>query len=650
MANPTYPGVYVEEVAGGVRPIEAVGTSTAAFVGLAERGPDDVTRRITSWTEYQRVYGGFIADGYLAESVFQFFNNGGGQCYVVRVTRGGANGAAAARVTVRNRAAAPTDGLELVARSKGAWGNAIVITVEDGTRDPDNELRLTLRHQDDARVIPDALAEQPALEIHDDLSMDPATPNFITTALAARSGLIDARVLPANVALNAGFLRGGADPALPLGDRRALLIELDGDGPQAIALPADLADERDLARVAIAIEGQVTTLRQQRASTSGDAFARFTCRVERDGQHSRLVLQSGSGGDPRSSVRVSAAPAGNAIALLHLREADGATTQDALATRRPPEIAALQLGDAGVEDPVTRADAGSDGTGTVAVAAFQTAFGLLDRTTDFSLLAVPGENSADLVDAGMGYCERRPLRDVFYIGEATRDVVTADGAATYAKSLNRRNSYGAVYFPWIKSPDLTGASSEPVLLPPSGFVAGLYARTDAARGVWKAPAGTGASLGGASGLAVELTDVEHGNLNPLGINVIRRFPTAGIVAFGARTITSDPEWKYVPVRRLAIMLRVSIYYGLQWAVFEPNDELLWSQLRRNVGTFMMNLFRQGAFQGAAPADAFFVKCDGETTTQGDVDLGVVNVLVGFAPLKPAEFVVVKVSQKAGQAA
>ena len=168
--------------------------------------------------------------------------------------------------------------------------------------------------------------------------------------------------------------------------------------------------------------------------------------------------------------------------------------------------------------------------------------------------------------------------------------------------------------------------------------------------MWKAPAGTEASLNGVVGLAAELTDVQHGNLNPIGVNVIRRFAGAGVVVVRRPHVTSDPEWRYVPVRRTAILLRVSIYYGIQWAVFEPNDEPLWSQLRLNIGSFMMTLFRQGAFQGATPAQAFFVKCDGETTTQADIDPGIVNVLVGFAPLKPAEFVVVKISQKAGQAA
>ena len=190
---------------------------------------------------------------------------------------------------------------------------------------------------------------------------------------------------------------------------------------------------------------------------------------------------------------------------------------------------------------------------------------------------------------------------------------------------------------------------EPILLPPSGYVAGLYARIDASRGVWKAPAGVEAGLNSVVGLGVELSDIQQGNLNQIGVNAIRRFPGTGVVVFGARTLTSDPEWRYVPVRRTAIMLRTSIYYGIQWAVFEPNDEPLWSQLRLTIGSFMMTLFRQGAFQGATPDKAFFVKCDGETTTQADIDAGVVNVLVGFAPVKPAEFVVVKISQQAGLA-
>jgi phage tail sheath protein FI len=179
----------------------------------------------------------------------------------------------------------------------------------------------------------------------------------------------------------------------------------------------------------------------------------------------------------------------------------------------------------------------------------------------------------------------------------------------------------------------------------------VYARTDATRGVWKAPAGTDADLRGAS-LAVKINDLENGALNPLGINALRTFPIFGNIAWGARTLDGSDqaasEYKYIPVRRTALFIEESLYRGLKWVVFEPNDEPLWSQIRLNVGAFMQTLFRQGAFQGKTPREAYFVKCDKETTTQNDINLGIVNVLVGFAPLKPAEFVVIKLQQMAGQ--
>jgi phage tail sheath protein FI len=183
-------------------------------------------------------------------------------------------------------------------------------------------------------------------------------------------------------------------------------------------------------------------------------------------------------------------------------------------------------------------------------------------------------------------------------------------------------------------------------------VAGIFARTDTQRGVWKAPAGLDATLAGVLDLSVRLDDPDNGELNPLGINCLRSLPAAGKVVWGARTREGDDrrtsEWKYIPVRRLALFLEESLYRGTQWVVFEPNDEPLWSQIRLNVGAFMHNLFRQGAFQGSSPRDAYLVKCDKETTTQNDIDLGIVNIVVGFAPLKPAEFVILKIQQLAGQ--
>jgi phage tail sheath protein FI len=188
--------------------------------------------------------------------------------------------------------------------------------------------------------------------------------------------------------------------------------------------------------------------------------------------------------------------------------------------------------------------------------------------------------------------------------------------------------------------------------PPSGVIAGIYARTDANRGVWKAPAGIDASLNGVRYLEKNLIDGESGNLNKKAVNALRSFPIYGAVAWGARTCRGNDEigseWKYVPVRRTALYLEESLFRALKWVVFEPNDEPLWAQIRLNVGAFLHDQFRKGAFQGSAPRDAYFVKCDKETTTQNDINLGIVNIVVGFAPLKPAEFVVIKLQQIAGQ--
>jgi phage tail sheath protein FI len=205
----------------------------------------------------------------------------------------------------------------------------------------------------------------------------------------------------------------------------------------------------------------------------------------------------------------------------------------------------------------------------------------------------------------------------------------------------------ALYFPLVvqSDPELDGQFDTFV---PCGIVAGVMARTDVRRGVWKAPAGVDAAISGTVDLQVNLTDAQNGDLNQKGINCLRAFPGYGRVLWGARTMRGADqladEYKYVPVRRLALFIEESLYRGTQWVVFEPNDEPLWSQIRLNVGAFMHNLFRQGAFQGSSPGDAYFVKCDKETNPQNDIDRGIVNIHVGFAPLKPAEFVVIKIQQ------
>ena len=239
------------------------------------------------------------------------------------------------------------------------------------------------------------------------------------------------------------------------------------------------------------------------------------------------------------------------------------------------------------------------------------------------------------------------------------DSVVADMADPFIAGDDARNA--AVFFPRLLQPDPLDDNRVHTFAP-CGAVAGVFARTDAQRGVWKAPAGIDASLAGVPNLGIvnddpqqailRMTDPENGRLNPLGVNCLRSFPIVGRVVWGARTMRGADalanDWKYIPVRRTALYIEESLYRGLSWAVFEPNDEPLWSQIRLAAGAFMQDLFRQGAFQGSSPKEAYFVKCDKETTTQNDINLGIVNVVVGFAPLKPAEFVVLRIQQIAGQ--
>ena len=213
-----------------------------------------------------------------------------------------------------------------------------------------------------------------------------------------------------------------------------------------------------------------------------------------------------------------------------------------------------------------------------------------------------------------------------------------------------RSPNAALYFPRINVPDPLNEHNSLGSFVSSGAIAGVIAKIDKKRGVWKTPAGIDATIVGASALTVMLTDNEISILSKKGVNCLKKNNVGGIVVWGARTMSSEDkvQWKYLPVRRTALFIEESIFRGTKWIVFEPNDESLWSQIRQNVGAFMLELFRKGAFQGSIPDEAFFVKCDSETTSQYDIDRGILNIVVGFAPLKPAEFIIIKIQQLAGQ--
>jgi phage tail sheath protein FI len=301
-------------------------------------------------------------------------------------------------------------------------------------------------------------------------------------------------------------------------------------------------------------------------------------------------------------------------------------------------------------------------TSTSSAGAFETAVlpgsgvgvDLLEHVDLFNILCVPGEAEPVTLGKLEAFCQshRAMLIADCYQDAKFQSLSSSQGPPSQLTGGDQA-SYAAYYFPWIAAPD-PAQSNLPNTFPPCGFVSGIWARTDGTRGVWKAPAGTEASLTGAIGVSVPLNDPENGILNPLAVNCIRSFNVYGTIVWGARTLQGNDqlgsEWKYIPVRRMALFIEESLFRALKWVVFEPNDEPLWSEIRLNVGAFMQNLFRQGAFQGQTPQDAYFVKCDKETTTQNDINLGIVNIVVGFAPLKPAEFVIIQIQQMAGQIA
>jgi uncharacterized protein len=282
----------------------------------------------------------------------------------------------------------------------------------------------------------------------------------------------------------------------------------------------------------------------------------------------------------------------------------------------------------------------------------------LDEVDLFNLLCIPpltattDVGTATTLATAAAYCKRRRAFLVVDPPLAWNDTAAAESGVDALRSdLGDARDHAAAYFPRLRMPDPL-RENRSADFAPSGALAGIIARTDASRGVWKAPAGIEATLSGVREFTFKLDDPANGILNQKGVNCLRSFTPYGKVVWGSRTLDGDDrlasEWKYIPVRRLALFLQESLYRGTQWAVFEPNDEPLWAELRLNIGAFMQNMFRQGAFQGQAASDAYFVKVDSETTTQHDINLGIVNIVIGFAPLKPAEFVILKFQQMAGQ--
>ena len=507
---PTYlsPGVYMEEVSSGSKPIEGVGTAVAAFVGFAEKGPANQPTLVTNWTQFTQSFGDFVDGSYLAHAVYGYFLNGGGAAYVVRI--GGDDGDSAAAPTAQGElpAGEGKPGLVVKALESGPAGDQITVETHDASEPGENneQFKLIVKRGDKVE------------ETFDNVTMRKGA-NNVATRVKAESKLISVEEV-----------RGGGTMELHKGAR---------------------------------------------------------------------VTLGGGAGLP-DSVSVSAAD---------------------------------YVGDS------------SDRTG----------FGGLEAIDEVTMLCVPDLTAAferGMIDmegfkavqlAMIAHCEL--MADRVAILDPPPGLNAQQIKDWRVNDAGYDSKYATLYWPRLKVMDPTKGRA--IHVPPSGHMAGVWARNDDTRGVHKAPANE--VVRGAISLELNITKGEHDQLNPVAVNCIRSFPGQGIRVWGARTLSSDPEWRYLNVRRLFNFVEESILSGTNWVVFEPNDPKLWDSVRRTVTMFLRRVWRDGALFGRTPGEAFFVKCDEENNPPENRDAGILTVEIGIAPVKPAEFVVFRISQFSGGA-
>jgi phage tail sheath protein FI len=664
----SYPGVYIEEIPSGVRTITGVATSITAFIGRAQRGPVNKAITINSFGDFDRIFGGLWLYSSLGFAVRDFYLNGGSQAIIVRLfhsafsdeterakaeaaAKAVADAAKAAADVATAKTAANTkrdeiknDASKSAGEKQAAESVASAVNAVTGTA-----TKADLDKVADAAVKKAASFAKAKLTTGD-IKLEAAYEGAWGANLRANVDLenisdptlLNLTVRDAASGTTERFLNLSVDANSPRRADKVLaaesrLVRWDDDWPST---PPDLEKLRKAAKE-LSDEQKKSPPDPAEIAKKQDALWQLTqdpvTRAESVYARARKALQDKQNANPSADVSTEKTAVENA--------------KDALEAARQAAADAVSDGGYLTVNDFLPPNSKTEKKGMHA----------LEQADLFNLLCIPPykpptdtlDVDVNLISAGATYCEERRamlLVDPPKDWKDKRDAKEKFTDAT-ADHVGTRSKNAALFFPRLRQPNPLAENRIEEFVP-CGAVAGVFARTDTQRGVWKAPAGLDAVLVGVPELKVLLTDAENGELNPLGINCLRGFPIIGRVLWGSRTLRGADqladEYKYVPVRRTALYIEESLYRGTQWVVFEPNDEPLWAQIRLNLGAFMQNLFRQGAFQGKTPAEAYFVKCDKETTTQNDINLGIVNIVVGFAPLKPAEFVVIKIQQIAGQ--
>jgi phage tail sheath protein FI len=626
--TPTYPGVYVEEIPSGVRTIVGVATSITAFVGRASRGPVNEAVTINSFGDFERQFGGLGVDYPMSYAVRDFYLNGGSQAIIIRLYKPFFKDES-------ERQKAQADAQKAAdAVAKAATDAAAVVTPAPTPQGVADAATGAVAAASAGSAAAKAAAEAVAKAATDAVAIVTPAPTPQTVAKAATDAAAKAGTNAAprgTSTLKIGNLTLEAASAGKWGDD--LRVRVDNKVSDDVATRYGLAKTK---LFNLTVRDMKTGVTEKFLNVTGEESPR---RIDRALLNESALIKV-------PSDAIAPFPVPNA----HPDPVAGKTVWE------DPNASTAVAGDGKAADSQALDQAAYEGSRDGKTGMFA-----LEQADLFNLLCIPPDTRDSdtlpvVYQTARKYClDRRALLivDPPNAWNSANSITANNNAALTALGLSSgdeaRNA--ALFFPRVIEADSLRDGQADTFVP-CGIVAGVMARTDTQRGVWKAPAGIDAALNGTQGLKVNLTDPENGQLNPLGVNCLRSFPVFGRVVWGARTLRgadqAADEYKYIPVRRTALFIEESLFRGLKWVVFEPNDEPLWAQIRLNAGAFMHNMFRQGAFQGKTPREAYFVKCDKDTTTQNDINLGIVNVVVGFAPLKPAEFVIIKLQQMAGQ--
>lgn len=566
MAEYLAPGVYVEEFDSGAKAMEGVSTSTAGFIGLAQRGPT-VGRPVlvTSFGEFQRVFGAFLPSSfkeqrYLAYSVEQFFNNGGSSAYVMRVASK-EDCAASCELSIGDAH------IHLRAASVGEWGNKLQVKLQRNRER--NSIVLKDGPEENSYIVKNASNFQ----IGELVELSDGTQGTFYQVLDIRE-----QTIVLHAPLVGDYLAEG-----PLASMKLYAVQYNlwcgfEDSEETytgVALLPDLQNSLDR----MLVKSQL-------------------CKVD----------------------------------LAKIEDVSAYQTLDTTICEENGLSLSFQQGTTNLVEEDPSLFLGEDlGPGK------RTGLSAFQEISDASIMCIPGITLPAVQSALVSYCEGRT--SCFAILDIPIDQTTVDEVLTHRSYFD--SNYGAIYHPWLSYFD--SLEKRNFYLPPSGVMAGIYARCDNERGVFKAPANE--VVRGCTGLSVTYNEVEQGKCNPQGVNLIRAIPGSGIRVWGARTMSSDPSWKYINVRRLFIYMEESIRANTNWVVFEPNDQLLWSRVEGTITMFLTTLWRNGALAGATPEEAFFVNVGTSTMTQDDILNGRLICVIGAAPVRPAEFVIFRITQK-----